>query len=121
MPALPEDIAPGIRRARVEAWESAAVKVRYPSARDGSVQPAEGFFDNAADGAAAIAARGAIFGTERRRFTVRAAELIWPDPAAAGIPTITLNDPEQKVNGPMIAARIEINLEDERTAYEVFG
>ena len=119
MPATPADIAAGTRAAQVETWTSAPIKTRYPNARDGSEQPAEGFFDNAADAAAAIAQRGALVGTERRRFAVEAEGLHWPDPAA-GLPAVTLIDPEHAVNGTGLTARIELSLEDETTRYEVY-
>jgi hypothetical protein len=118
MPADPADISSGIRRARVETWESAAIKARYPSARDGAAEPSEGFFDNAADGAAAVAQRGAIWGVERRGLVIEVAELVWVDPSL-GLPTFTLIDPEQKVSGAALAARIELRLEDETSSFEV--
>ncbi len=120
MPADPVDIASGIRPARVETWADPAIKARYPSARDGSVEPAEGFFDNAAHGAAALAQRGALVGVERRRFLAEVDGLQWLDPAN-GVPTVTIRDPEQKLDGPIMLTRIELNLEAERTTVEGFG
>ncbi len=120
MPANPADISQAIRPARIENWSSDAVKARFPNARDGLASPAEGFFDIAADGATAIAQRAAIFGTERRHFVAEAQDLVWPDPTA-GLPLVRLIDPELKVDGNHIPARIELSLEDESTADEVFG
>jgi hypothetical protein len=120
MPALPADIAAGTRRARIESWSSPTIKARYPSARDGEAQPAEGMFDSAAHAQAALAQRAALFGVERRRFAVPAQDLLWPDPATA-ILIIHLKEPEQAMDGKTIPARIEINLNDEATSFEVFG
>jgi hypothetical protein len=118
MPALVDDIAAGMRPARIESWSSDVLKGRYPNARDGSTDPAEGFYDSAADASTAIAARGALVGTERRRFVVEAQALIWPD-LTAGIPTVSLVDPDHSVNAPGITSQIEVDLEDEATRYEV--
>src|SRR4051812_5441710 len=121
MPASVADIAAATRRARIESWSDAAVKTRYANARDGQAEPAEGVFDAAADGAAAIAARAALLGTERRRFAIVAQDLVWHDPASAGVPIVTLIDAEQIANGNFIAVRIELSLEAETTSFEVYG
>lgn len=118
MPALTSDIAAGTRPAAVETWRDDGVKARLPSARDGS--DGEGFFDLTADAAAAVAARGALIGTERRRFMVTAQGLEWPNPAA-GVPTARLIDAEQSIDAPCLVARIEVDLEGEVTRYELFG
>jgi hypothetical protein len=120
MPAEVADIAAAIRPARVESWSDAAVKTRYPNARDGQAAPAEGFFDSAANAVTVITARAALFGTERRRFIPSVQDLLWPD-LLTGIPVIALVDAEQQANGNHIPARIELSLEDETTSYEVFG
>ncbi len=118
MPALPSDIAAGTRAMQVETWSDAAIKARYPRARDGGESPAEGFFDNVADADLAIAQRGVLIGTERRRFGVTAAEIVWIDPAA-GFPTARLRDAEQAVDAAGIVSRFELNLEAETTVFEV--
>jgi hypothetical protein len=120
MPATTADITAASRRARIESWSDAAVQTRYPNARDGQAEPAEGFFDLAADGATAIAARAALLGTERRRFTAVAHDLVWHD-LEAGFPLVKLVDPEQAVNGNTLPARIALSLEAETTSYEVIG
>lgn len=120
MTALPGDIGPAIRRASVETWSDPDIKARYPSARDGSLSSAEGFFDDPADAVDAIAARAALFGVERRRFTVEAAGLNWVDPVT-GIPVIRLVDPDLSVDSNHLPARIELNLDQERTSFELFG
>ncbi len=120
MPALTADIAAAMRRARIEIWSDVGVQTRYPNARDQNDEPAEGFFDLAANGATAIAARGAVVGTERRRFTAPAYDLVWHD-LEAGFPLVKLIEPEQLVNGNHIPARIALSLEAETTNYEVFG
>lgn len=118
MPALPEDIAAGTRAASVERWQSSTIKSRYPSARDGLVAVSEGFFDNAADAAAAVAQRGALIGTERRRFRVPVADLLWLDPAA-GFPCVRPKDPDQGVDAIGLVSRLEVNLETGQTSLEV--
>lgn len=120
MPALTADISAAIRRARIETFESATIKARYPSARDDSGSPAEGFFDSAANALTAAQARGALLGVERRRFAVRAADIVNLTPNL-GVPTVTLKDAEQGVDGAFLVARIELSLEDETTTFEVFG
>lgn len=120
MPATVSDIAAATRAAQIETWSDAAVKTRYPNARDGQATPAEGFYDAHADGNTAITGRAAIFGTERRRFTVPAFDLIWHD-LTAGIPLVKLTDVEQAVDGNQIPARIALSLQAETTSYEVFG
>jgi hypothetical protein len=120
MPASTNDIAAGTRRARIETWSDAALKARIPGARDGGSEPSEGYFDSAADGQAVLAFRGSLFGTERRRFSAEAADLLWPDPAA-GLPIVQLTDAELAMNGKTLAVRIEIVPEDGVTRYELFG
>ena len=120
MPAELADIAAGTRRSKIETWQNAAIKARYPNARDGGAEPAEGMFDAAADAQAAIAQRAELFGVERRRFNVPVQDLLRPDPAA-GLPIIRLKDAEQVMDGKTLPARIECNLERTATAYEVFG
>jgi hypothetical protein len=120
MPASTSDIAAGTRRARIETWSDAGIKSRYPSARDGGAEPAEGFFDSAADGAAVVAFRGALFGVERRRFAVEAQDLLWPDPAS-GLPIVQLTDAELAVNGKTLPAGIEVDPEAGVTRYGLVG
>jgi hypothetical protein len=120
MPALPADIGAATRPARIETWSNAAIKSRYPNARDGEGAPAEGMFDLAADAAAALAQRAALIGVERRRLTAVAGEIVWPDPLS-GVPSVAATDPEQNVAGTFLAAKIELSLEDETTTYELFG
>jgi hypothetical protein len=120
MPALPADIAAGTRPAAIETWSDAAIKARYPSARDGGVQPAEGFCDLPANALTIITARAALFGVERRRFRAGVQDLLWPDPAS-GIPIISLTDAEQAIAGKILPARIELDGEKEATSYEGFG
>jgi hypothetical protein len=120
MPALVPDIAAALRPATVQTWSDPAVKARYPNARDGRGRPAEGNFDNPADGQTAVNQRGQLFGVERRRFAVEVAELVWPDPAN-GLPAARLLDPEHAVDAAHLSARIELDLETEASGYEVFG
>lgn len=128
MPATVEDIAAGTRAVVTATFENGAIAVRYPSARDGSLEPAEGYFDSVDDAEAVIAARGALIGVERRRFTVSADGLQWEvldaihNPAPGkDFPTVRLIDPEQAIDAPCLVARIELDLENETTTYELFG
>jgi len=119
MPAQVSDIAVAIRPARIESVENATLKARYPNARDGSTDPAEGFFDAGADAQTALAQRAVIQSAERRRFGVQAQTLDWPNPGS-GLPMPRLIDPEQAVDATGLASRIELDLEAETTGYEVF-
>ena len=121
MPALVSDVEAGTRRAQIETSSNSAIKTRYPSAKDGAAQPAEGFFDTAADAQSIVTARMALFGVETRRFTIEVDALQFP-PEPPTIRRIALTDPEQNCSAsPMLTARIELDLEAERTNYEVFG
>ncbi|MFS0737558.1 hypothetical protein ABC347_10955 [Sphingomonas sp. 1P06PA] len=120
MPAQTADIGLAIREAAAEPWSNAAVLARYPNARDGAAAPAEGFFDATSDAATAVAQRGVLIGTERRRFNVAVADLLWVDPAT-GIPTVTLVDAENAVNGAHLVTRLALNLETGVTELDLFG
>ena len=117
MPAAYADIAAASRDAVVATWSDAAIAARYPGAIDGTVQPAEGFFDSVADAQAVIDARAQLIGRERRRFAVDVADLIWPElPMQA-----RLVDAEQRIDGGVGIARIEVDLESGTTSLETFG
>ena len=118
MPALAADIAAGTRPQQLEGWSNTAIRSRYPAARDGSAQPAEGFFHDAANAVTAITQRGALLGVERRRFSVVVQELLWLSPNI-GVPTVTLIDPEQGVSSLAMVSRMEVNPEMEQTLFEV--
>lgn len=120
MPALPADIAAASRAARIETRVDAAMKARYPNARDGSATPATGFFDLAANAVTALAQRAALIGGERRRFKVTVEGLHWPSPEA-GMPTVMLIDPEQGVADAALVSRIELDANSEQTIYEVMA
>ena len=120
MPATPADIAAGSRDVQLATWADATIAARYPTARDGSIQPSAGYFDDPVDAQAMIDARGALIGTERRRFAVGVQDLLWPTPET-GLPQVTLIDAEQVANGGFFAARIELDLDAETTTYELFG
>ena len=120
MGALPADVARAGREATIASVEDAAIKSRFPRARDGVKAPASGFFDSKADAQTALAARAALIGVVRRRFVVRAAEAIEPD-IAAGIPVWRLIDAEQAVDGNHLTARIVVDFEAETTSVELFG
>jgi hypothetical protein len=115
--ALPVDIVAGTREAVVATWSNEAIHVRYPSSRDGSEQPSEGFFDALADAQTVVDARGALIG---RRFTAQAADIVWPDPTA-GLPAVRLVDGEQAVDGVFICGRIEVDLGADTTSFSLFG
>lgn len=120
MPATDSDIAAASRDVVVATWASATIAARYPSARDGSLDPAPGYFDSLADAQAMADARGALIGVERRRFAVAIEEVLTIDPTS-GIPQARVVDAEQALDATMLAARIEVDLEQERTSLEVFG
>lgn len=120
MPATVADIGAASRDVMITTWTDAAIAARYPTARDGSLSPAMGYFDAAADAQTIINARGALIGTERRRFAVEVQGVTWPDVSTA-LPTFALVDAEQSVSGNFLAARFEIDLDDEVTNLELFG
>jgi hypothetical protein len=120
MAALPGDIGAALRDSSPAIWSDATIAIRYPSARDGSITPAVGYFDNAADAQAMADARGALIGTERRRFSVKAEDLAWPT-VEAGVPQVQLIDAEQVVSAVHLVARIELDLENETSTFELFG
>jgi hypothetical protein len=120
MPALEADIFAASRDSVKANWESTAIAARYPSARDGSATPNEGFFDLIADAQTVINARGTLIGTERRRFAVVVDDLVWPN-VSTSLPQVSLIDSEQGVNGTFLVARFEIDLEAETSSFELFG
>lgn len=119
MPALPSDIAAAIRERVVVSTEDAAIKSRFPSARDNSSDPAEGFFDSPTDAQAAVSQRASLIGATRRRFVVEVADIV--DVAAGAIPTHRIIDAEQGLDASMLLARIEVDLEQDATQMEYFG
>jgi len=120
MPALPADIAAAIRDGVEETWQSSTIKTRYPGARDAGSPASEGFFDDPDDAEAAADQRGALIGTERRRFAAPVQELLWIDPTT-GLPTYRLVDGPQTVDASCIPARVELDLEEQQTNLELFG
>lgn len=120
MPATPADIAAASRDVVVATWSDAAIAGRYPSARDGSVQPEDGFFDAIADAQTIINARGMLIGSERRRFETPADGAIWPsDPPE--VPQVRLVDSEQGAAVNALAGRFELDLEAETSTFELYG
>lgn len=121
MPANPADIAAGTRPAAIATWADATIAARYPSARDGSGEPATGYFDSIADAQTVIDARGGLIGADgRRRFAVAIDDLVWIDPSL-GLPTHRLVDSEQAVDAAMLLGGIAVDLEAERTTEELYG
>lgn len=120
MPALDADIGPALREAAIVQVADTDVRTRFPGARDGLIDPAEGMFDAQADCAAALAQRFALIGAVRRRFAVAVQDVLAFD-IAAGVPTHRLIDGEQAVDMPVLLARIEIDDESEITSVEYFG
>lgn len=118
--ATAQDIDAGTREAVIVSWSNSAIKLLFPSARDGSTDPSEGFFDTVANAQAAIDQRGALIGVIRRRFKAVVAAVLWLDPAY-GIPAATLVDDEQSVIGTFMVGRVEVDLEAETTTLELFG
>lgn len=120
MPATPTDIAAGTREVVLATWESATIAARYPAARDASVDPSPAFFDSVTDAQTVADARGALIGTERRRFSVNLGDVVWPD-LSAGVPQARLVDAEQAADLPTLIARLEVDLEAGTTTMELFG
>jgi hypothetical protein len=121
MPATTGDIAAASRDVAVASWTSATIAGRYPSARDGSTEPAVGYFDTQADAQTMVDARATLIGTERRRFAVAVGDVLWPSISTA-VPTMALTDAEQSASAlNCLVARIEIDLEAETTNIELFG
>lgn len=116
------DVTEGTRPAQIETLSSSTMHSRYPSASDGGADPAEGFFDSAADAQTVLTARQGWFGSEVRRFQVIGVQgLQWPASPPA-ILRLALTDVEEGLSAaPTITARIEVDLETETTSYEVFG
>ena len=120
MPATAADIAAASRDVVTATWTDATIAARYPTARDGSLDPAPGYFDAIADAQAVVNARGSLIGAERRRFTAAAYDLIWPTVSTA-LPCAALIDAELGINATCLAARIEIDLDAEMTTFELLG
>lgn len=118
--ATAEDIAAGTREAIVLTWSNEAIRLLFPSARDGMTEPSDGYFDAAADAQTAIDQRGALIGAFRRRFKVTVAELLWLDPSQ-GLPAAQLVDAEQSVIGTFMIGRVDPSLNTETTVLELFG
>jgi len=119
MPALPSDIAAAMRQQIVVSAQDLTIKGRFPSARDNSDSPAEGFFDSASDASTALAQRVALLGAVRRRFSVSVADLV--DVPAGTIPTHRVIDSEQGLDASLLMTRIEVDLETEQSKVEYFG
>lgn len=120
MPAQPSDIAAALRQQIVVSSEDATIKARFPSARDNSDEPAEGFFDLRAGAEAAGVQRRALIGMVRRRFAVTVDDMLFID-AAGMVPTHRLIDSEQGVDAAVMVGRVEVDLENEQTSLEYFG
>lgn len=120
MPATAADIAAASRDVVTATWADATIAGRYPTARDGSADPATGYFDAIADAQTVVNARGALIGTERRRFSVPAYDLVWPTVSTV-LPCIALVDAEQGINATHLVARIELDLDAETTTFELLG
>lgn len=120
MPARPADIRRATRRSQVVTREDAAIKARFPHARDQLEQPEPGFFESAADAQAALAFKAALAGQFRRRGVVALDELVTLDPALA-IPTWSVTDAETGLALDMLVTRFELNLDEESTRFEGIG
>jgi len=121
MTAIASDIVAARRPARIVKREDLAVKADYPGARDNLASPSTGYFDSQSDAMAALNIEGSLTGVARRRFAVRAQDLIILDPVNDGVPTYFLSDLEQQVNADCVLSRIIVDLESETTDMELFG
>ena len=119
MPALPADIAAALRQQIVVSNQDVTIRGRFPSARDASAEPAEGFFDSATDATTALTQRASLLGTVRRRFVAVVADVM--DVPGGVIPTHRLIDSEQGVDASALVSRIEVDLENEQSKVEYFG
>jgi hypothetical protein len=120
MPALPADIIRATRRARIVTREDAAIRARFPSARDQAGAPEPGFFESAADASAVLAIKADLTGTFRRRFAAVTDNVQWIDPTDC-IPAFNLTDAELGFDGPVIVSRWRVDLNIERTEMELIG
>lgn len=120
MPATAADIAAASRDVVTATWADTTIAGRYPTARDGSLDPASGYFDAIGDAQTVVNARGALIGTERRRFAVTASDVVWPD-LSAGLPCARLIDAEQVVDAVYLPTRVELDLDAETTTFELLG
>lgn len=120
MAAINADISIAMREATIVTAQDSAILTKFPTARDSLKEPAAGYFDSAADAATSITTRFALLGAVRRRFKVVAQDLIIPS-LASGLPCYRLTDSEQAVDAVHLAARLEVDFEDEKTGMELFG
>lgn len=118
MSALPNDIAAATREAIIERYENTAVRDALTGARDGSLTPGEGFFDLLADAKTIVDERGLVLAGDPR-FSVSVAALVWSDPSRS-TPAVRLVDAEQSVDARLCCSRIELDLEEEVTSFELF-
>lgn len=119
MAAIASDIAAALRARSIVSVEDATIKARFPSALDNSKDAAEGFFDSSADAQAALVQRASLLGAVRRRFEVVAGAVI--EITGGIVPTHRVIDTEQGLDAPMIAARVEIDMEQDESKVEYFG
>lgn len=123
MPALAADIQAATRPNGVtlDTQQDPAVLTTYPNAVDGAANPAGGLCDDLADTATLNLQRFNLLKVPRRRFKC-AADRDLPALRSGNVtPTVTAIDTEVRVNGPHLVARVEFNLDDERTEIEIYG
>lgn len=120
MPADPDDIMRATRPYQVVTLADASLRARFPAARDALTTPEPGYFVNPADAAAALAVKAQLVGRSRARWIVALVDELEIDPVE-DIPTMQLRDAELAIDLPVLPARIELSLEDERTTVEVMG
>ena len=121
MGATSADLIAGTRAAVIVERADAAVLTAWPDARDQKPSPTFGAFDASADATAALVVKAALIGTARRRFVVAAADMIFIDPATTGVPSMRVVDAECGVDATCLLARVEVDLNDETTTFEVIG
>lgn len=124
MPATAANIVLATRAAVFDTRSDSAVQTRNAGARDTGAAPREAFWDSVTDAAIVNNAAFALIGVERRRLAVRVQGIT----AFTGgmdftvaTPTVALTDAELAAAGNFLVSRIEIDLESETTAFEVFG
>ena len=123
MPALAADVAAATRPNgfSLDVQESAGVLAAYPNARDGADAPALGFWDTLADATALNGDRFALLSAPRRRFRVVVEGIQTALSAGDVTPASTLVASELTASGPFLVARVDYDLETNRTTLELWG
>jgi hypothetical protein len=116
------DIALGTRPTQIEKVENAVIKARYPNAaRDDLNDPPAGYFDLVSDAQTVLAARTALQGVVRQRYSVEVDGLYWFDPVAYGGIRLIDAAASPPIDLMCLVARWQVDCEAERTIFELLG